>query len=151
QDAALWDQGQITEGLMRVEQALTAPGRVSAYAVQAAIAALHARAPAEGATDWPQIAALYEVLMRLQPSPVVELNRAVALSMVDGPAKALPLVDSLAARGDFKDYHLLHVVRADLLKRLERREEAREAYRAALETARTEPERRFLEQRLSEL
>ena len=148
QDATLWDQAQIAEGLALVEKALTAPGRVSAYAVQAAIAALHARAPADGATDWPQIAALYEVLLRLQASPVVELNRAVAISMVDGPAKALPLVDSLAARSHFQDYHLLHVVRADLLRRLGRDQEAREAYRAALETARTEPERRFLEQRL---
>ncbi|HEY1991400.1 MAG TPA: RNA polymerase sigma factor [Gammaproteobacteria bacterium] len=151
QDAALWDQAQIAEGLLLVEKALTGPGRVSAYAVQAAIAALHARAPAQGATDWPQIAALYEVLLRLQPTPVVELNRAVAISMVDGPAKALPLVESLAARGGFKDYHLLHVVRADLLRRLQRGEEAKQAYRQALEAARTEPERRFLEQRLSEL
>jgi RNA polymerase sigma-70 factor (ECF subfamily) len=151
QDAALWDQAQIAEGLVLVEKALRGPGRVSAYAVQAAIAALHARAPAEGATDWPQIAALYEVLLRLQPTPVVELNRAVAVSMVDGPAKALQLVDSLAARGSFKDYHLLHVVRADLLRRLERREEALAAYQAARETAKTIPERRFLEQRMSEL
>jgi RNA polymerase sigma-70 factor (ECF subfamily) len=150
QDAARWDQAQIAEGLKLVEKALSGPGRVSAYAVQAAIAALHARAPAEGATDWPQIAALYEVLLRLQPTPVVELNRAVAISMVDGPAKALQLVDSLAARGSFKEYHLLHVVRADLLRRLGRREEAKQAYAQALKTARTEPEKRFLEQRLAE-
>ena len=151
QDAARWDRAQIAEGLKLVEQALSMPGRVSAYAVQAAIAALHARAPAEGATDWPQIAALYEVLLRLQPTPVVELNRAVAISMVDGPARALQLVDSLAARGSFKEYHLLHVVRADLLRRLERGEEAKAAYRQALETVRTETERRFLQQRLAEL
>ena len=151
QDAARWDQRQIAEGLVLVEKALSGPGRVSAYAVQAAIAALHARAPAEGATDWPQIAALYEVLLRLQPTPVVELNRAVAISMVDGPAKALQLVDSLAARGSFNDYHLLHVVRAALLRRLERRAEAKQAYEQALEVARTEPERRFLEQCLTEL
>jgi RNA polymerase sigma-70 factor (ECF subfamily) len=151
QDAALWDEQQITEGLVLVEQALSAPGRVSVYAVQAAIAALHARAPAEGATDWPQIAALYAVLLRLQPTPVVELNRAVAVSMVDGPEKALQLVDSLAARGEFKEYHLLHVVRADLLKRLGRREQAMQAYRAARESAKTIPERRFLEQRMAEL
>ena len=151
QDAALWDQAQIAEGLKLVEQALTAPGRVNAYAVQAAIAALHARAPAEGATDWPQIAALYEVLLRLQPTPVVELNRAVAVSMVDGPEKALMLVDSLAARGGFTEYHLLHVVRADLLRRLGRREEALAAYRAARDEAKTVPERRFLELRMSEL
>jgi RNA polymerase sigma-70 factor, ECF subfamily len=151
QDAALWDEQQIEEGLMLVEQALNAPGRVSVYAVQAAIAALHARAPAQGATDWPQIAALYEVLLRLQPTPVVELNRAVAVSMVDGPEKALRLVDSLSARGGFDEYHLLHVVRADLLKRLGRREEALEAYREARATAKTVPERRFLERRMSEL
>jgi RNA polymerase sigma-70 factor (ECF subfamily) len=151
QDAALWDGQQIAEGLVLVEKALRAPGRVSAYAVQAAIAALHARAPAEGHTDWPQIAALYEVLLRLQPTPVVELNRAVAVSMVDGPEKALQLVDSLAARGEFKEYHLLHVVRADLLKRLGRRDAALEAYRAAREAAKTDPERRLLEQRMSEL
>jgi RNA polymerase sigma-70 factor (ECF subfamily) len=151
QDAGLWDEQQIEEGLVLVEQALNAPGRVSAYAVQAAIAALHARAPADGRTDWPQIAALYEVLLRLQPTPVVELNRAVAVSMVDGPEKALQLVDSLAARGGFDEYHLLHVVRADLLKRLGRREEALEAYGEARATAKTVPERRFLEQRMSEL
>jgi RNA polymerase sigma-70 factor (ECF subfamily) len=151
QDAALWDEKQIAEGLLLVEQTLRAEGRVSAYAVQAAIAALHARAPAEGRTDWPQIAALYEVLLRLQPTPVVELNRAVAVSMVDGPARALQLVDSLAGRGGFADYHLLHVVRADLLKRLGRRDEALAAYRAARDEAKTIPERRFLEGRMSEL
>jgi RNA polymerase sigma-70 factor (ECF subfamily) len=151
QDAALWDEQQIEEGLVLVEQALSLPGRVSAYAVQAAIAALHARAPEEGRTDWPQIAALYEVLLRLQPTPVVELNRAVAVSMVDGPEKALQLVDSLAARGGFDEYHLLHVVRADLLRRLGRRAEALAAYREARATAKTVPERRFLEQRMAEL
>ena len=151
QDAALWDEQQIEEGLVLVEEALRVPGRVSAYAVQAAIAALHARAPREGRTDWPQIAALYEVLLRLQPTPVVELNRAVAVSMVDGPERALQLVDSLSARGGIKDYHLLHVVRADLLRRLDRIPEAREAYRAALDSARTDPERRLLERRLAEL
>lgn len=151
QDSALWDNPQIEEGLMLVESALQSKGRVSPYAVQAAIAALHVQAPQRDRKDWPQIAALYEVLVRLQPSPVVELNRAVALSMVDGPAKALQLVDALAARGEFKDYHLLHVVRADLLKRLDRRDEAREAYRAALKAAKLEPERRLLARRLEEL
>lgn len=151
QDSALWDKPQIEEGLMLVESALQSKGRVSPYAVQAAIAALHVQAPQRDRKDWPQIAALYEVLVRLQPSPVVELNRAVALSMVDGPTKALQLVDALAARGEFKDYHLLHVVRADLLKRLDRRDEAREAYRAALKAAKLEPERRLLARRLEEL
>ena len=151
QDSALWDNPQIEEGLMLVESALQSKGRVSPYAVQAAIAALHVQAPQRDRKDWPQIAALYEVLVRLQPSPVVELNRAVASSMVDGPAKALQLVDALAARGEFKDYHLVHVVRADLLKRLDRRDEAREAYRAALKAAKLEPERRLLARRLEEL
>jgi RNA polymerase sigma-70 factor (ECF subfamily) len=151
QDASLWDGKQIAEGLALVEQALRTSGRVSAYAVQAAIAALHVQAPSQEAKDWPQIAALYEVLLRLQPSPVVELNRAVAVSMVDGPAKALQLVDSLAARGDFREYHLLHVVRADFLKRLGRPDEALAAYRAAREAARTEPEQRLLERRMAEL
>jgi RNA polymerase sigma-70 factor (ECF subfamily) len=151
QDASLWNPAQIAEGLRLVEAALRSPGRVSPYAVQAAIAALHVQAPQRDAKDWPQIAALYEVLLHLQPSPVVELNRAVAVSMVDGPEKALPLVDALAARGEFKDYHLLYVVRADLLKRLGRRDEAREAYRAALAAARLEPEKRLLEKRLAEL
>jgi RNA polymerase sigma-70 factor (ECF subfamily) len=151
QDVTLWDQGQINEGVGRLELALRMPGRISAYTVQAAIAALHVHAISQETKDWPQIAALYEVLLRLQPSPVVELNRAVAVSMVDGPAKALLLVDSLAGRGDFKEYHLLHVVRADLLKRLGRRDEALSAYRAALEAAKTDPERRLLERRMTEL
>ena len=150
QDSTRWDKVQIEEGLKLVESALHTKGRVSPYAVQAAIAALHVQAPARDQKDWPQIAALYEVLVRLQPTSVVELNRAVAVSRVDGPAKALQLVDALAARGEFKEYHLLHVVRADLLKRLDRRDEAREAYRAALAAAKLEPERRLLARRLEE-
>lgn len=150
QDHGLWDWPQIEQGLELVERALRARGRVSPYAVQAAIAALHARAPRDGATDWPQIVGLYQVLMRLQPSPVVELNHAVAVSMVDGPSRALDLVDSLAAQGGIEDYHLLAAVRARLLQRLGRREEALAAYRAALQAARLEPERRLLARRIAE-
>ena len=151
QDRGLWDRVEIAEGLALVETAMRQPGRPSAYAVQAAIAALHARAPRHDATDWPQIVGLYEVLLRLHPSPVVELNHAAAVSMVDGPARALALLDALSARGTLTGYHLLPAVRADVLRRLDRREEARAAYRAALALAKLEPERRLLERRLAEL
>jgi len=151
QDRTLWDQMQIREGLAMVEEALRAPGPVSPYAVQAAIAALHAQAPHRAATDWRQIVGLYEVLLRLQPTPVVELNHAVAVSMVDGPARALDLVDSLAARGSFDDYYLLAGVRANLLQRLGRTQEAAQEYRAALARAKLEPERRLFARRLVEL
>jgi RNA polymerase sigma-70 factor (ECF subfamily) len=151
QDRGSWDAAEIAEGLALVERALRAPGRPRAYAVQAAIAALHAEAPRHDATDWPQIVGLYEVLLRLTPSPVVELNHAVAVSMVDGPARALALVDALAARGALAGYHLVPAVRADLLRRLDRRVEAREAYREALALAQLEPERRLLTRRLADL
>jgi len=151
QDRGLWDYAEIAEGLELVDRALRHPGRPSTYVVQAAIAALHARAPRHDATDWRQIVGLYEVLLRLYPSPVVELNHAAAVSMVDGPARALDLLDALAARGTLAGYHLLPAVRADVLRRLGRREEARAAYRAALGLARLEPERRLLERRLAEL
>jgi RNA polymerase sigma-70 factor, ECF subfamily len=151
QDRSLWDQAEIAEGLALVEAALRKPGWPSPYAVQAAIAALHARAPRHDATDWPQIVGLYEVLLRLHPSPVVELNHAAAVSMVDGPGRALDLLDALSARGTLAGYHLLPAVRADVLRRLNRREEARAAYRAALVLAKLEPERRLLERRLAEL
>jgi RNA polymerase sigma-70 factor (ECF subfamily) len=151
QDRSLWDRDQIDEGLIIVDRALRAPGRPSSYTVQAAIAALHAQAPRHEAIDWPQIVGLYEVLLRLHPSPVVELNHAAAVSMVDGPARALDLIDALAARGSLVDYHLLPAVRADLLRRLGRREEAKDAYRAALTLAKLEPERRLLARRLAEL
>ncbi|MDB5978265.1 MAG: polymerase subunit sigma-24 [Nevskia sp.] len=150
QDHTLWNWPQIDEGLALVERALRIKGKVSPYTVQAAIAALHARAPRESATDWPQIVGLYEVLLHIQPSPVVELNHAVAVSMVDGPARALNLVDSLAARGGIDDYHLLSAARAKLLHRLGRREEALDAYRTALRSARLEPERRLLARRIAE-
>jgi RNA polymerase sigma-70 factor, ECF subfamily len=151
QDRSLWKRDQIDEGLALVEYALRAPGRPGAYAVQAAIAALHARAPDFAATDWPQIVGLYEVLLRLHPSPVVELNHAAAVSMVDGPARALDLLDALIARGSLKDYHLVPAVRGDLLRRLGRREEATQAYGAAHALSRLDPERRLIARRLAEL
>ena len=151
QDRSLWDRAQITEGLRLVEDALRLPGRPQAYAVQAAIAALHARAPSYPDTDWPQIAALYEVLLRISPSPVIELNHAAAISMVDGPARALDLIDALEARGGLNGYELLPAVRADLLRRLGRRDAAREAYVAASAATQLEPLRRLYARRLKEL
>jgi RNA polymerase sigma-70 factor (ECF subfamily) len=151
QDRSLWDDGQIAEGLKLVEEALSMPGRPDAYAVQAAIAALHARAPSYEATDWPQIAGLYEVLLRISPSPVIELNHAAVVSMVDGPARALALVDALAARGKLDGYELLPAVRADLLRRLGRHAAAREAYLAATNATQLEPLRRLYARRLAEM
>ncbi|PDT87045.1 RNA polymerase subunit sigma-24 [Bradyrhizobium sp. Y36] len=151
QDRTLWDRAQIDEGLRLVDDALRIPGRPQPYVVQAAIAALHARAPSFALTDWPQIAGLYEVLLRIGPSPVIELNHAAALSMVDGPARALDLVDAIAARGGLRGYELLPAVRADLLRRLGRKEEAREAYRAATEATQLEPLRRLYARRVSEM
>jgi RNA polymerase sigma-70 factor (ECF subfamily) len=151
QDRALWDRAQIAEGLGLVEETLRGPGRPESYAVQAAIAALHARAPNYRDTDWPQIAGLYEVLLRIGPSPVIELNHAAAVSMVDGPARALDLIDALQARGGLNGYELLPAVRADLLRRLGRREAARDAYRAASAATQLEPLRRLYARRLAEL
>jgi RNA polymerase sigma-70 factor, ECF subfamily len=149
QDRSQWDRREIEEGLILVDRALTIPGQVSPYAVQAAIAALHVRAENKQATDWPQIVGLYEVLLRLQPTPVIELNHAVAVSMVDGAARALDLVDSLAARGRMMQYHLLHAARGRFLQQLGRFDEAREAYATALKAATLEPERRFLAARIA--
>ena len=151
QDRALWDRCQIAEGLRLVEEALRMPGRSEAYAVQAAIAALHARAPSYRDTDWPQIAGLYEVLLRISPSPVIELNHAAAISMVDGPARALDLIDTLEARGGLEGYELMPAVRADLLRRLGRRAAARAAYLAASAATQLEPLRRLYARRLKEL
>src|SRR3954454_1669235 len=151
QDRALWDHAQIDEGLKLLEHALGLPGRPEAYAVQAAIAALHARAPNYQDTDWKQIAGLYEVLLRISPSPVIELNHAAAVSMVDGPGRALDLIDALEARGSLKGYELMPAVRADLLRRLGRFEAAREAYRAATAATQLEPLRRLYARRLAEL
>ena len=149
QDRSQWDQNEISEGLSLVDKSLAAKGKISPYAVQAAIAALHVRAADKQATDWPQIVGLYEVLLRLQPTPVIELNHAVAVSMVDGAARALDLVDSLAARGRVTQYHLLHAARGSFLQQLGRTQEAREAYGIALRSATLEPERRFLAARLA--
>ena len=151
QDRGLWDREQIAEGAALVECALRGPGRPSSYAIQGAIAALHAQAATHEMTDWPQIVGLYEVLLRIHPSPVIELNHAAAVSMVDGAARALALLDALAARGSLTLYPLLLSARADLLRRLDRRDEARIAYRAALAATTVEPERRLLRRRLREL
>jgi len=145
------DRAQIAEGLKLVEEALRLPGRPQAYAVQAAIAALHARAPNYKDTDWPQIAGLYEVLLRISPSPVIELNRAAAVSMVDGPGRALDLIDALESRGGLQGYELMPAVRADLLRRLGRRDAARQAYLAATAATQLEPLRRLYARRLAEL
>jgi RNA polymerase sigma-70 factor, ECF subfamily len=151
QDRGLWDRAQIAEGLKLVEEALLLPGRPQAYAVQAAIAALHARAPNYKDTDWPQIAGLYEVLLRISPSPVIELNHAAAVSMVDGPGRALDLIDALESRGGLQGYELMPAVRADLLRRLGRRDAARHAYLAATAATQLEPLRRLYARRLKEL
>jgi RNA polymerase sigma-70 factor (ECF subfamily) len=151
QDRSQWDQSEIAAGLELVDKSLRIPGPVSPYTVQAAIAAVHAKSGEQQPTDWPQIVGLYEVLLRLQPTPVIELNHAVAVSMVDGAARALDLVDSLAARGKVTEYHLLHAARGRFLHQLGRLDEAREAYRTALNTATLEPERRFLAGRLADL
>jgi RNA polymerase sigma-70 factor (ECF subfamily) len=150
QDRSLWDRAQIAEGLQLVERALRERGPPEPYAVQAAIAALHAKAPNYQQTDWPQIAGLYEVLLRVTPSPVIELNHAAAISMVDGPARALDLIDAIEARGDLRGHELLQAVRADLLRRLDRRDAAREAYRAARAATQLEPLRRLYARRLAE-
>ena len=150
QDRSRWDQAHIAEGLALVERALSSR-RIGPYTLQAAIAAVHAQAPAAAATDWSQIVGLYDVLVRADPSPVVELNRAAAVAMRDGPLAGLALIDAILARGDLADYHLAHSARADLCRRLGRTAEAREAYERALGLARQEPERRFLERRLREL
>jgi RNA polymerase sigma-70 factor, ECF subfamily len=149
QDRSLWNRDQIAEGKALVERVLSSR-RFGPYTLQAAIAAVHADAPNAAATDWAQIAGLYELLVRVEPSPVVELNRAVAVAMRDGPAAGLALIDAILARGDLTDYHLAHAARADLCRRLGRRTEARVSYGRALTLARQEPERRFLERRLAE-
>jgi RNA polymerase sigma-70 factor (ECF subfamily) len=150
QDRTLWKRDQIAEGAALVERALSSR-RFGPYTLQAAIAAVHADAPNAAATDWAQIVGLYDVLARVEPSPIVELNHAVAVAMRDGPAAGLALIDAILARGDLADYHLAHSARADLCRRLGRTAEARVAYQRALALTRQEPERRFLERRLGEL
>jgi RNA polymerase sigma-70 factor (ECF subfamily) len=150
QDRSLWNRGQIAEGAALVEQALSSR-RFGPYTLQAAIAAVHADAATAGATDWAQIAGLYDVLIRAEPSAVVELNRAAAIAMRDGPAAGLTLVDAILARGDLADYALAHAARADLCRRLGRAVDARASYERALVLTRQEPQRRFLARRLAEL
>jgi RNA polymerase sigma-70 factor (ECF subfamily) len=150
QDRSRWNRAQIEEGGALVERAL-ASRRFGPYTLQAAIAAVHAEAPTASATDWGQIVALYDVLLRVEPSAVIELNRAAAVAMSNGPAAGLALVDAILARGDLTSYHLAHSARADLCRRLGRMADARASYARALELVRQDPERRFLERRLREL
>jgi len=150
QNRSLWNRDQIAEGRALVQRSLSS-GRFGTYTIQAAIAAVHADAPSAAATDWAQIVALYDLLAQLDPSPVVDLNRAVAVAMRDGPLAGLQLIDAILADGELTDYHLVHAARADLCRRLGRTTDARESYRQALALVKQEPERRFLERRLREL
>ena len=150
QDRSRWDHKLIWEGIGLVEQAL-ATRRFGPYTLQAAIAAVHAEAPTAEATDWRQIAALYTALAAMQPSPVIELNRAVAVAMHQGPEAGLALIDAVLERGELQGYYLAHSTRADLYRRLGRNDDARSAYQCALMLEPSEPERRFLEKRLREL
>jgi RNA polymerase sigma-70 factor (ECF subfamily) len=150
QDRSLWNREQITEGVALVRGAL-ASGRYGQYTLQATIAAVHAVAPNFAATDWAQIVALYDLLLQAAPSTVVELNRAVAVAMRDGPAAGLALIDAILARGALTDYHLAYSARGEMCRRLGRMAEARLAYQRALDLAQQQPERRFLERRLNDL
>ncbi len=150
QDRSQWDRQQITEGVQRVEEALRS-GFAGQYAVEGAIAALHAQAPTSDETDWRQIAALYQYLLNYRPGPVVELNHAVAVAMTDGPEEGLRLVDSIAARGGLEGYRWLPVARGELLRRLRRHDEAAQEFRKALEMTTVEGERRLLQRRLTEV
>jgi RNA polymerase sigma-70 factor, ECF subfamily len=150
QDRSLWNREQMLEGTRLVERAL-ASRRLGPYMIQAAIAAVHAEARDAASTDWAQIVGLYDVLMRVDPSPVIELNRAAAIAMRDGPLAGLVLVEAILARGDLSDYHLAHSGHADLCRRLGRTADARRSYQRALALTRQEPQRRFLERRLGEL
>ncbi|MFS2127225.1 RNA polymerase sigma factor [Pseudomonas sp. Pseusp97] len=150
QDRSRWNRALIAEGQQLITAAL-ATRRVGPYTLQAAISAVHAAAADMAGTDWAEIVGLYDLLLAMQPSPVIELNRAVALAMRDGPEAGLAQVDAILSRGDLQDYHLAHAARADFCRRLARHADARAAYQRALELAKLEPERRFLEQRLREL
>jgi RNA polymerase sigma-70 factor (ECF subfamily) len=150
QDRSHWSRALIAEGTALVERSL-ASRRIGPYTLQAAISAVHAEAPTAAATDWAQIVGLYDVLLRADPSPVVELNRAVAVAMRDGPGAGLALIDALLAKGALAEYHLAHSARAELCRRLGRTADARASYERALALARQEPPRRFLERRLREL
>ena len=150
QDRAKWDRDQISEGTRLVERAL-ASRRVGPYAIQAAISAVHSEAASAAATDWIEIVGLYNVLLRIDPSPVIELNRAVAVAMRDGPEAGLRLIDAILERGELREYRLAHAARAELCRRLGRNEDASVSYERALALTRQEPERRFLEKRLKEV
>ncbi|HET7698275.1 MAG TPA: RNA polymerase sigma factor [Vicinamibacterales bacterium] len=150
QDRSLWNRELIAEGLTQVEQALGSR-RFGPYTIQGAIAAVHAEAASAGATDWAQIAGLYDVLLRADPSPVIELNRAVAVAMRDGPAAGLRIVDTILGRGDLQEYRPAHAARAELCRRLGRSDDARQSYERALSLSRQDAERRFFERRLAEL
>jgi RNA polymerase sigma-70 factor (ECF subfamily) len=150
QDRSLWDRAQIAEGTRLVERALSSQ-RFGPYTVQAAIAAVHAGSPSAEETDWGEIVGLYDVLLRVAPSPVAELNRAVAVAMRDGPDAGLAFIDALLAQGELAGYHLAHSARAELCRRAGRLPDARASYQRALELAQQEPERRFLQRRLEEL
>ena len=150
QDRSLWDHAKIAEGLERVESALRA-GPAGPYALQAAIAAVHAQARCPEDTDWREIVALYDLLLRHEPTPIVELNRAAAVAMARGPETGLRLMDDLVSRGELADFHLLYAARGDLLKRLGRREEAAAEYRTALDLATVDAERKFFARRIAEL
>lgn len=150
QDRILWNREHITEGIALVERALSSR-RFGPYTLQAAIAAVHSEAPTAGETDWTQIVGLYDFLLRAEPSPVIELNRAVAVAMRDGPQAGLDLIDSIIARGDLADYHLAHSARAELCRRLGKTAEARASYERALALTQQEPERRFLEGQMGKL
>jgi RNA polymerase sigma-70 factor (ECF subfamily) len=150
QDRSLWNREMIQEGMALVEQAIRSR-QFGPYTLQAAIAAVHADAASAAATDWGEIVGLYDVLLRADPSPVIELNRAAAVAMRDGPEAGLALIDSIIIRGDLTDYPLLHSARAELLKRLGKTKEASESYRRTLGLTRQEPQRRFIERRLKEL
>jgi RNA polymerase sigma-70 factor, ECF subfamily len=150
QDRSLWDREEIKEGVALVERAV-ASRRVGPYAIQAAVAALHAEAPSPDQTDWGEIVGLYDVLLRMDPSPVIELNRAAAIAMRDGPQAGLTDIDAILARGVLADYHLAHSARGELLRRLGRRDEAIAAYRRALGLTASEPERRLIEKRITQV
>jgi len=150
QDRSLWNRDQIREGIALVRRAFSS-GRFGPYSIQAAIAAVHAEAPGPAETDWQQIATLYDMLQRTSPSPVVELNRAVAVAMRDGPEAGLALIDTIFARGELADYHLAHAARADLYRRLGRTADAKGSYSRALALTKQDAERRFLESQIVKL
>jgi len=150
QDRSLWNREQIAEGVALLEKALKSR-RFGSYTLQAAIAAVHAEAESAAVTDWRQIVALYNRLVRIQPSPIVELNRAVAIAMRDGPEVGLGLIDAVLAHGELADYYLAHSARADMCRRLGRTAEARSSYERALALTQQEPERQFLQERIRQL